>query len=47
MGSIVYHGIVQWIGKLALFFIVIPAAVIAVAYLIGILILTCKELLKK
>ena len=44
MGAIIYNGICHFIGKLALFFMVIPAAVIGGAYLIGILFLTLREL---
>lgn len=47
MGAVVYNGICQLIGKLALYFMVIPAAVIGGAYLIGILFLTLREMVKK
>lgn len=47
MGAVVYTAICHFIGKLALFFMVIPAAIIGGAYLIGILFLTLGEILKK
>lgn len=47
MGAVVYIGICQFVGKLALYFMVIPAAVIGGAYLTGILFLTLREILKK
>lgn len=47
MGAVVYNAICQFIGKLALYFMVIPAAVIGGAYLIGILFLTLREMVKK
>lgn len=47
MGAVVYNGICQFVGKLALYFMVIPAAIIGGAYLIGILLLTLREMVKK
>lgn len=47
MGAVVYNAICQLIGKLTLYFMVIPAAVIGGAYLIGILFLTLREMVKK
>lgn len=47
MGAIVYDAVCHFIGKLALFFMVIPAAVIGGAYLLGILFLTLREMVKK
>ena len=47
MGAVVYNGICQFIGRLTLYFMVIPAAIIGGAYLIGILFLTLREMLKK
>ena len=46
MGTIVYQAVCPFIGKFALFFMVIPAAIIGSAYLIGIVCLTLKEWLK-
>lgn len=47
MGAVVYHGICQFVGKFALYFMVVPATIIGGAYLIGILFLTLREMLKK
>lgn len=46
MGAVVYTAICHFIGKLALFFMVIPAVIIGGAYLIGIIFLSIKELMK-
>lgn len=43
MGAVVYNGICQFIRRLALYFMVIPAATIGGAYLIGILFLTLEK----
>ena len=47
MGEIVFRAIYEYISGAVIFFVLVPAAVIAGAYLLGILVLSLWELWKE